>query len=251
MISQPAVLISGANGGVGSALCKMFKAADYLTIGTDLNDATDPSLSDLHIKANLDSLIENAEARSDYKNQIIDFLGNSKAELTCLINNAAIQCMGGLDDLSLSDFQTSLQINVVAPFMLVGTFKEELEATNGNVINIGSIHAQLTKAGFVAYATSKTAIAGLTRSLAVDLGGRIRVNCIEPAALDTPMLAAGFRGNSKGLKSLADCHPSGRIGRPEEVAALSVYLAGGKSAFINGATIPIDGGIRARLHDPV
>ena len=116
---------------------------------------------------------------------------------------------------------------------------------------MSSVHATATKPGFIAYATSKTALVGLTRSLAVDLGPRVRVNCILPAATDTPMLRAGFEGNPQGLAELGAMHPIGRIATPEEVAHVAVFLASKDAAVITGAAFAIDGGIGGRLHDPV
>jgi NAD(P)-dependent dehydrogenase (short-subunit alcohol dehydrogenase family) len=118
------------------------------------------------------------------------------------------------------------------------------------VVNIASVHAQLTKPGFAAYATSKSALVGLTRSLAVDLEGVVRVNCISPGATGTPMLVAGFEGREEALSQLGQCHPLGRIAAPEEVARVAVFLASDDASFIDGAVLDVDGGIGARLHDP-
>jgi NAD(P)-dependent dehydrogenase (short-subunit alcohol dehydrogenase family) len=118
------------------------------------------------------------------------------------------------------------------------------------VINIASIHALLTKPRFSAYATSKSALIGLTRALAVELGGRVRVNAISPAAIATPMLESGFSEDPEGLNRLAAYHPSACIGVPDDVARAALCLAEVKGAFLNGAIVGVDGGIGARLHDP-
>lgn len=117
------------------------------------------------------------------------------------------------------------------------------------MINISSIYARLTKANFVAYASSKAALSGMTRAMAVDLGGRVRVNAIEPAAIVTDMLKAGFAGAPERFAQLQDCHPQGRIGSPEEVAALAAAIASGELRFLHGACIAMEGG-SGRLHDP-
>ena len=126
----------------------------------------------------------------------------------------------------------------------------ELEKARGAVVNISSIHEKLTKAGFVAYSTSKTALSGLTRAMAVDLGARVKVNAICPAAIKTPMLAAGFEGRADAFDALHQAHPGGRIGLPEEVAHLARYLIAEAPAFLNGSCLGLDGGIAGRLHDP-
>ncbi len=95
------------------------------------------------------------------------------------------------------------------------------------------------------------ALSGLTRAMAVDLGGRVRVNAICPAAIHTPMLAAGFAERPDALAALHDAHPTGRIGLPEEVAHLARYLIAEAPDFLNGSCLGLDGGIAGRLHDPV
>ncbi len=251
MDNKSAVIITGANGGLGIALCRILKAEGFLIIGTDNAKVSDPGLYDLYIEEELIALLEDSSAQTNMVKQVTGFLLDQKAALTGLINNAATQILGGVDTLTIPDLEQSLKVNVTAPYLLVTLFVDQLQENNGTVINIGSIHSRLTKPGFVGYATSKAAIAGLTRALAIDLEGRIQVNCIEPAALETDMLKAGFVGNEEGYKQLAKCHPSGVIGQPEEVAELCAFIMSGKSPFINGATISIDGGISGRLHDPV
>jgi NAD(P)-dependent dehydrogenase (short-subunit alcohol dehydrogenase family) len=118
-------------------------------------------------------------------------------------------------------------------------------------VHIGSIHSQLTKPGFTAYATSKAALAGLTRAMAVELGGTVRVNAIQPAAIATPMLEAGF-ADAPHLKSQLDAfHPTGAIGSPADVARAVLFLLDPVNSFLNGCVLPLGGGIHSRLHDPV
>ncbi|HNC04229.1 MAG TPA: SDR family oxidoreductase, partial [Agitococcus sp.] len=156
-----------------------------------------------------------------------------------------------VEQLTLESFQISQNVNVTAPFLLIKALLPELEKVKGSIINIASIHAQLTKPEFVAYATSKSALVGLTQALAVEVGARVRVNAISPAAIATPMLQAGFEGNAAAYTALKSHHPCGDIGVPEEVANLAVFLASNQARFINGANISINGAIGARLHDPV
>jgi NAD(P)-dependent dehydrogenase (short-subunit alcohol dehydrogenase family) len=125
----------------------------------------------------------------------------------------------------------------------------ELTNVQGVVINMGSIHQQLTKSNFVSYATSKSALVGLTKSMAVDLKGKIRVNSISPAAVKTDMLLAGFDGNDSALKELETLHPVGRIGNTKDIARLVMFLCNENDGFIHGANFTIDGGISSVLSD--
>src|SRR3546814_2586377 len=105
------------------------------------------------------------------------------------------------------------------------------------------------KPAFVAYATSKAALSGMTRAMAVELGSRIRVNAIEPAAIDTPMLRAGFEGSSEGYERLRNFHPAKVIGNAYDLGSLARAIIEVPSVFLNGAVIGFDGGIGARSEE--
>lgn len=248
-LSGRAAIITGAAGGIGLALCRAFAEAGYHVIGSDQGERGEAMASYAHVPVDLNHFCTDENARDAAIAKIRDAIEGR--ELSVLINNAALQIVKPAEHLTVEDWSHTFNVNLVAPFLLTQAFLPELEAANGCVINIGSIHAVLTKPGFTAYATSKSALSGLTRSLAVELGRRIRINAISPAAIATPMLLEGFEGKDMALAELEGMHPVGRIGAPAEVAALALFLASDAAHFINGAEIGLDGGIRARLHDPV
>jgi NAD(P)-dependent dehydrogenase (short-subunit alcohol dehydrogenase family) len=170
--------------------------------------------------------------------------------LAGLVNNAALQVLGPAEQLTREDWRATLDVNLLAPFLWAQALLPELEAARGAVLNISSIHARLTKPGFVAYATSKAALSGMTRAMAVELGSRVRVNAIEPAAIDTPMLRAGFEGQPGEFARLAGCHPTGHLGSVEDVAQMALVLIDGQIPFLNAACVALDGGIGSALLDP-
>ena len=241
------VLITGANGGIGTELCRTFKNSGWRVIGSDIT-APRTSISDEFIPLDLDKYCQNESYRVEIDSRLREKCIDEN--LNAIINNAAIQIVSPIEKLHPDDWHQTFNINVVAPFLLVQNLLPELEKTNGCVINISSIHAKLTKPGFCAYATSKAALIGLTQSMAVELGNRIRVNAICPAAISTPMLEAGFKGNQKARESLLAHHPSQSIGSPQEVSEAALFLANATGQFLNGSVIDIDGGIGFRLHDP-
>ncbi len=234
----PVALITGSNGGIGQSLVMAFRKAGYRTIGIDrsLTDTCD-------IAHDLACLDEQALLR--------DIRRMSEDPVSVLINNAALQIVAPFADTQAAAWREVMEINLIAPARLTRLLLDDLKAERGSVINIGSIHARLTKPGFTAYATSKAALAGFTRSLAVEVGSDVRINAIEPAAIDTPMLRDGFRTAPQMLQALHVHHPAARIGTPQEVAELALFLASDQANFVNGATISMDGGIGGRLHDPV
>jgi len=246
--TAPFALITGASGGIGQALVCAFDMADYAVIATDITEPPDDLPCKYFIKADLQKTVTDETYAQEVFVEIRKHLNGRP--LKVLINNGATQIIGKIENLTRNHWQATLDTNPLAPFFWTQTFLPELEAIRGSVINISSIHARLTKRKFSAYATSKAALSGLTRSLAMELGDRIRVNAIEPAAIDTYMLRAGFEGNVDGFTQLKQYHPTQSIGRPEEIGKLAVMIAGDKLQFMNGAIIQLDGGIGGCLYDP-
>lgn len=245
---KKAVVITGAYGGIGQSLCKYFNEAGWKVIGIDVRCPKDGKIPycDQSFDLDLNVFCTDAAYRSKWEN----ILKQEIQHVSGLINNAAVQLLDHFEAVSLADWNETLQVNLTAPLLLSQTFFKRLEAAKGSIVNISSIHERLTKPTFISYATSKSALIGLTQAMAVDLSGRIRVNCISPAAVETPMLKEGFKGNPQGYEALNKYHPVGRIGNPAEVAELAYFLIAGEAKFITGSNFQIDGGISKRLHDP-
>lgn len=248
MKSRKKVLVTGAAGGIGTALVHAFEKNGFQVIALDFVSKPKGLTCSQYLEIDLRKLVSSDSGVDEVFLRIKRAIDGDG--LYALINNAAVQVLGGVESLTIQDWQHTLNINLLAPFRLVQGLLNELEQAEGCVINISSIHARLTKANFVAYATSKAALSGMTRAMAVDLGARVRVNAIEPAAIATDMLKAGFAGQPDLLSKLESCHPQCRIGSPEEVAALALSIASGDLKFLHGACVGMDGGISSRLYDP-
>ena len=246
---KKSVIITGACGGIGSAIALEFKKNDFFVLATDIKEIpTDGLVYDEFICVDLEKTVNDNQYEKETFNRIQSII--PKNSLSVLVNNAAVQILGGLNTLDISQFKKTLDVNLLAPFIWMKNLVNELEMNNGSIINISSIHAKLTKKDFVAYATSKAALSGMTRALAVDVGHRVRVNAIEPAAVETEMLKAGFDGNLDGYEKLKQVHPVGRVAKACEVAKLAVLLANDEISFTNGSCIELSGGIACKLHDP-
>jgi NAD(P)-dependent dehydrogenase (short-subunit alcohol dehydrogenase family) len=245
------VLITGATGGIGQALCAAFHETGWSVLASDRidGDAATVVPCKAYVEMDLTRFCVDAAYREARHSACLNAMGGGP--LHALVNNAAVQIVAPFEQIDADAIRATLDVNLVAPFLLIRAFLPQLEAARGAVVNVASIHAATTKPHFSAYATSKAGLVGMTRALAVELGDRIRVNAICPAAIATPMLIDGFKENPKGLSQLAEHHPTKRIGRPAEVASLVRYLAESDSPFLNGAIIGLDGGIASRLHDPV
>lgn len=242
------VVITGVAGGIGQALVCSFVEAGYSVIGSDVVACPEALPCEHFIQADLQQTVTSESYAAGIFASIRKAINGRP--LTALINNAAVQILYPVESLSRAAWRNSIDINLLAPFLWTQSLLSELERANGCVLNMSSIHARLTKPNFVAYATSKAALSGMTRAMAVELGSRIRVNAIEPAAIETSMLRASFATNSAGYDKLQQFHPTRQVGSPAELAALALLVVQLPGSFANGSIIAFDGGIGGLLHDP-
>ncbi len=237
-------LVTGVLGGIGSVISRKLKESGYYVYGLDVRDDFDYKC-DRFILFDINQFV----ADSSYRIRFTEIFNNLIPNLDLLVNNAAVQRLDSLDNLKIDEWSETLNVNLTGPLLLSKLFLKRLEESKGSIINIGSIHERLTKKRFISYATSKSALVGLTRAMAVDLEGRVRVNAVSPAAIETKMLLDGFDNNEEKVKELEALHPVQRIGYPEDVAKLVLFLASENNGFIHGANISLDGGISSVLKD--
>jgi glucose 1-dehydrogenase len=165
--------------------------------------------------------------------------------LDVLVNNAGIEKHAAFWDVTESEFDAVLDVNLKGVFFATQAFVQQCRAAGqpGRVINISSVHEDLAFPNFAAYCASKGGVRMLTRTLAVELGPLgIAINSIAPGAIETPINTALLNDPAK-RQSLVRQIPLGRVGTPGDVAGLAVFLASGDSDYITGATYLIDGGL--------
>lgn len=241
-------LITGALGGIGRALVSEFILQGYQVIATDIVDSHELDANVHFIQLDLNTFVlDESYANEFYKKISILTVGKG---ISTLVNNAAVQILAETSQLTRKQWNTSFNVNLSAPFFLSQLFLNDLSRNNGAIVNISSIHATQTKKNFVAYATTKAALSAMTRNMVLDVGSKVRVNAIEPAAIATEMLKAGFDGKEAEYQELERYHPLGRVGTPNEVAKLAVFLASESAGFVQGACISASGGIQGCLSDP-
>lgn len=168
-------------------------------------------------------------------------------EVAFLINNAGIQTYGTCVDTTEDEWDRTINTNLKSAFLCSkAAIPSMLRAGGGVVINLSSVQAFVSQNQVVAYTTSKTALLGLTRSIAVDYAPSIRCVAVCPGTVDTPMLRNAFQLSPDPVAVLRECnemHPVKRIGTPEEIAELIMYLCSEAAGFITGQPIRIDGGL--------
>ena len=240
-------LVTGASSGIGAATAIAFAEAgwDVMAAGRDegrLEEVADVSDSiaiwtgDLTESDDCDELIADT----------IDEFGS----LDCLVNSAGVIVRANVADTSDEDWRYTMGINVDAPFYLSRAALPHLLQSTGSIINIASDWGLKGGDRAAAYCASKGAIVQLTRAMAIDHArDGLRVNAVCPGDIDTPMLTNEADDKDidldEFLAQAAEESPNGRIGTPEEVAALILFLASDAATHITGTAIPIDGGVSA------
>ena len=241
------VIVTGAAGSIGKALVHSFTDSGYQVIGIDRLPKPKDVIYHHYLEIDIEKSVIDVAYSERVFGEIAELLDGQGLQV--LINNAAVQILGGVEKLDRQDWQTTLNVNLLAPFVWVQALLPHLEHAFGNIINISSIHASLTKKNFMAYSVSKAALSSITRAMAIDLGSRVRVNSISPAAVNTNMLAEGLSNNSNILAALKLCHPTRTIGEPCDVAKAAIFLADPNCPFITGCDLRVDGGISNCLLD--
>jgi NAD(P)-dependent dehydrogenase (short-subunit alcohol dehydrogenase family) len=238
-VSQ-AIVVTGAAGGIGAALCERMRIDGYLTIGIDRNAAP---------AADVDLQLDMRESE-----QLVELgreLGRNY-DVKAVVHNAATQPIAPAGETSLNDWVAALRVNVIAVDALISGTRTSLAANDGSVVAISSAHARATTGGVTAYATTKAALEGWVRSAALDLGPEIRVNAVAPGAIDTAKLREGFaRWGEESAEErkavLRQRTALRRIGEPSDVAGAVSFLIGDDARFITGTVLVVDGGATARL----
>jgi len=239
-LANKKILITAAGQGIGRFTAELFAAEGANVIATDINDVA---------LAELDAIEGITASKLDVTDaNAVQTLTADVGTLDVLFNCAGFVANGSILECADKDWEFSLDLNVTAMYRMIKlTLPAMLDNGGGSIINMSSVASSIKGVpNRFAYCTSKAAVIGLTKSVAADYVTRgIRCNAICPGTVDSPSMHARLRATGdyeKALENFIARQPMGRIGKPQEIAALALYLASDDSSFTTGQTHAIDGG---------
>ncbi len=250
VLKNKTAIISGGSDGIGRAIAQSFaEEGAHVVIVARTQDKIDAAVSAIQKSGgsaegkSLD--VSDAAAYADF----ISTIAKDK-DLDILVNNAPHVGMGMISDTDLESFQQNFKVNMDAPYMGTRAAMEAM-TDGGSIINISSLNGTRAMQGMSGYAASKAALIHFTRNAAME-GARagIRVNAVTPGPIMTPGTQAWADADPSAVDAIAEANPMGRLGTPEEVAQVVLFLASNAASYVTGVSIPVDGGKGNELYVP-
>jgi len=237
-------LVTGAGSGIGEGIAHGLAKAGARVIAVDINGAAAERTAQA-IGGGARSFVCDVSDRARCDG-LAAMVRRELGAVSVLINNAGIIRRGTVTDpKARDDWDATLAVNLDGPYNMATAFLDQLKESKGAIVNIGSIQSFVALPNSAAYTVSKTGVRGLTKALAIELSPLgIRVNAIGPGLIATP-LNAKARENAAYMKNFESRIPIGRIGTPEDIAPVAVFLACEMARYVTGVTLPVDGGFLA------
>jgi len=240
-------VITGASKGIGAGIAKNFGAEGASVVVNYANDkkGADRVVSEITSKGGRAFPIQGDVSKADDAKRIMAATKETFGRLNVLVNNAAVYSFAPFEQFSEQEFHRQFNTNVLGVFLITHAAIEHFGPEGGSIINIGSAASSLTPPTLSIYVAAKSAVDGITRVLAKELGPKkIRVNSINPGMTYTEgAQAAGVFGGDFQAATIAQT-PLGRIGHPEDIARVAVFLASDQSEWLTGEVLLASGGHR-------
>ena len=240
------VVITGASAGIGRASALLFADEGATVVGADIDEIRGVEVEDAIRKAGGTGYFVKADVSKQDDVAKLFAMAEELGGVDVLFNNAGVEVVKGLADTTEEEWNRSVSVNLKSVYLCIKHALPQMEKKGKGVIINNSSAAGLVGSFSPSYSAAKGGIISLTKALAVDLGpSNIRVNCICPGAIETPMLerVIKMQGDPKEVREQRlKNYPIGRFGNAEEVAHTALFLASDESSFITGAVLPVDGG---------
>jgi len=247
LLSGKTAVVTGGGSGIGEAIVRLFAAHGAKVVIADWNLEEAARLADELTSAGQNSVAVKADvSKEDDVRALVQETLRKFDQLDVVVNNAAVILPKFLEDIELDEWDRLININLKSVFLMIKYSLPELRKTRGSIVNMSSLNGLVGQKMNPVYAATKGGIIALTKSLALDYAkDGIRVNCICPAGVSTPLLQQWIQEQADPaatIQILNDMHALGRPATSEEVAQAALYLASPQSGFVTGVALPVDGG---------
>ncbi len=247
-LNNKTAIITGGGSGIGRAMSVLFAKQGANVYIFDLDEkGVNDTIAEIGESGTATFIKTNVSNAADVQ-KAVSSIGTKHGSIDILINNAGIAHVGTVETTEESDFDRLYSVNVKGVFLVSKNVVPFMKEKGGSILNLASIASTIGLPDRFAYSTTKGAVVGMTLSLAKDyLKYNIRCNCISPARVHTPFvdgfIAKNYPGKEEEMfRKLSATQPIGRMGKPEEIAYLALYLCSDEASFITGCDYPIDGG---------
>jgi NAD(P)-dependent dehydrogenase (short-subunit alcohol dehydrogenase family) len=251
-LQSRSVVITGSGSGIGRSCALGFAKEGANIVVADIHlDAAEETVRQIHAAGGKAIACQADVSKLDRVALLVDTTIKTYGKIDALINNAAIQINKTIADTTFEEWNAQMSVNVGGVFLCSKLFLPYLKITKGSIVNMSSVNGYFVEPSCAGYCTTKAAIIGLTKAMAIDHGHEgIRVNCICPGYIDTGLAEGYFQSQANPAQARVDAgklHALWRIGKPEEVAKVAIFLASDDASFVTGSAYVVDGGFGSGL----
>ncbi len=248
-LDNKVALITGGGSGIGKAIALCFARQGAVVCILDLDEQEGSAVAaEIRQEQGEAMFLPCNVADQAAVQQAVQHIAGRYAAIDILVNNAGVAHIGTAETTEAADFERLLSVNVKGVYHCLHAVLPLMKQKGGVVLNLASVASSVGLAERFAYTTTKAAVVGMTLSVAKDfLEYQIRCNCISPGRVHTPFVDGYLQKNYPGrvaemFEKLSKTQPIGRMGKPEEIAHLALFLCSDEASFITGCDYPIDGG---------
>lgn len=246
------VVITGAGSGIGRACALEFAEEGANVVVADINpDGAKETVQLIKAAKGTAVAIKTDVSKPESVEELVKQTIKQFSVVHALVNNAAIQINKTIENTSFEEWNRQLSINLGGVFLCSKYFLPYLRQTRGSIVNMSSVNGFFVEPACAGYCATKAAIIGLTKAMAIDHGKEgVRVNCICPGYIDAGLAEGYFQSQPDPAKARAEAgklHALWRIGKPEEVGRVAVFLASDDASFVTGTSFVVDGGFGSGL----